>query len=95
MRKWLEATTALSPALHTNQRFMAEPHDTNAFFAEITERRIRRGTFRSVTELENAVIRLHPYPEQESKASFAWTIRASAILKKIRRTSIATSEAGH
>jgi transposase len=92
VRKWLEARPRFH--LHFTPTSASWLNLVERFFAEITERRIRRGTFRSVTELENAVIDYIRTRNRNPKP-FAWTLRASAILKKIRRTSIATSEAGH
>jgi transposase len=54
------------------------------FFGQITERRIRRGAFRSVTELEQAIAdylrahNAHPKP-------FVWTKNADLILRKVQR----------
>jgi transposase len=54
------------------------------FFAEITEKRIRRGAFRSVTELEQAIAdylrdhNAHPRP-------FIWTKDAALILRKVQK----------
>jgi transposase len=54
------------------------------FFAEITERRIRRGAFRSVNELEQAITdylrdhNAHPKP-------FIWTKDATLILRKVHK----------
>lgn len=52
------------------------------FFAEITEKRIRRGAFRSVKELESAI---EEYLEQhnENPKPFVWTARANLILERI------------
>jgi transposase len=53
------------------------------WFAEITRKRIRRGTFRSVAELNRAISQYlrennrHPRP-------FIWTATASRIMKKIK-----------
>lgn len=52
------------------------------FFAEITNKRIRRGTFRSVRELERAItcfVREH----NETAKPFIWTKSARTILRKI------------
>jgi len=63
------------------------------FFAELTGRRLRRGTFRSVRELVRAILdylrerNKHPKP-------FVWTAKTSDILRKVRRC-ISYSEAGH
>jgi transposase len=54
------------------------------FFGLITQRRIRRGTFDSVTELKDAIneyIKLH---NQEPKP-FKWTASAEAIIEKVNR----------
>ena len=54
------------------------------WFAEITRKRIRRGTFKSVPALEKAIrdyIRLH----NKNPRPFVWTAPAARILRKIRR----------
>ncbi len=54
------------------------------FFAAITERRIRRGSFRSVGELEEAIadyLRTH----NERPKPFVWTTPADLILRKVRK----------
>jgi transposase len=54
------------------------------FFAEITRKRIRRGTFASVAELEDAI---HDYLHHHNAdpKPFVWTKTAEVILKKERR----------
>ena len=54
------------------------------FFAEITQKRIRRGTFASVTELKDAI---HDYLERHNAnpKPFVWTKSAEVILAKERR----------
>ncbi len=54
------------------------------FFAEITTKRIRRGAFRSVAELEQAI---HDYLDCHNAAPkpFVWTKTADVILEKERR----------
>ncbi len=54
------------------------------FFAEITRKRIRRGSFRSVEELERAIedyLRTH----NEKPRPFVWTKSADLILGKVKR----------
>src|SRR5438067_2038117 len=54
------------------------------FFAEITERRIRRGAFKSVAELERAIedyLRSH----NQRPRPFVWTKDAALILDKVRK----------
>jgi transposase len=54
------------------------------FFAEITTKRIRRGIFRSVVELEEAI---HDYLDRHNSdpKPFVWTKTANVILEKERR----------
>jgi len=54
------------------------------FFAEITTKRIRRGTFASVAELEQA-IRDYLDEHNADPKPFVWTKTANAILRKDRR----------
>jgi len=64
------------------------------FFAEITEKRIRRGAFRSVKELECAI---EEYLEQhnENPKPFVWTASANLILERIEEVCKRTSNSGH
>jgi hypothetical protein len=52
------------------------------------------GTFRSVPELKNAVLD-YVRTRNKNPKPFAWTMKASAILRKVRQASRAISEAGH
>jgi transposase len=54
------------------------------FFAEITTKRIRRGTFTSVAELEDAI---HNYLDRHNAdpKPFVWTKSAEVVLQKERR----------
>jgi transposase len=54
------------------------------FFAEITDRRIRRGTFRSVQQLVQAIA---SYIRERNKIPkpFVWTAKPAGILRKIRK----------
>ena len=52
------------------------------FFAEITEKRIRRGAFRSVEALEKAIEEYLGRHNQEPKP-FHWTAEADLILRKV------------
>jgi transposase len=63
------------------------------WFAEITRKRIRRGTFRSVPELIRAI---QDYIRENNNASrpFIWTATASTIINKVRRCKQAL-ETGH
>ena len=54
------------------------------FFAEITMKRIRRGTFKSVTELEEAI---HDYLDHRNSnpKPFMWSKTATVVLEKETR----------
>jgi len=80
--EWLEA--------HPRYRFHFTPkgaswlNQVERFFAELTRQRIRRGTFRSVRELEKAIqdyVRAHNHRARP----FVWTATASKIIRKVRR----------
>ena len=64
------------------------------FFGLLTDRRIRRGTFGSVRELESAIRDYLTHHNQNSKPFF-WTANADSILKKIARFCVRTSDSGH
>jgi transposase len=64
------------------------------FFGLLTDKRIRRGTFGSVRELE-AAIRAYLAHHNESPKPFTWTATADSILKKIARFCLRTSDSGH
>ena len=54
------------------------------FFAEITRKRIRRGVFKSVPELEAAIMAYLEHHNLTPKP-FAWTASAGEILEKVAR----------
>jgi transposase len=64
------------------------------FFAEITEKRIRRGVFRSVPALEQA-IREYLAKHNADPKPFAWVADADSILDRIKRVCERTSDSGH
>jgi len=64
------------------------------FFGLLTERRIRRGTFGSVRELESAIRDYLAHHNQNSKP-FTWIADADSILRKIARFCSRTSDSLH
>jgi transposase/DNA-binding Xre family transcriptional regulator len=64
------------------------------WFAALTEKQIRRGTHRSVRELETAVKR-YLAVTNESPRPFVWSKTADEILDSIARFCKRTSETGH
>lgn len=61
-------------------------------FGEVTTKAIRRGSFRSVRELEDAIA---AYLEAREPKPFVWTATADAILADIKRFCERTSGGGH
>jgi transposase len=64
------------------------------FFAEITHRRIRRGTFRSVHELEQAILS-YLQTHNKNPRPFIWTATADEIFRKLARLCEGISNSGH
>jgi transposase len=64
------------------------------FFAEITEKRIRRGAFRSVKGLEQAI---YDYLHQHNTAPrpFVWTANADLILGRVKQVCTRINDSGH
>jgi len=62
------------------------------WFAEITRKRLRRGTFRSVRELEKA-IRDSILAHNKAPQPFVWVASANKIIAKVRKYK-RTSETG-
>lgn len=61
-------------------------------FGEVTDKAIRRGSFRSVRELEEAI---DAYLASREPKPFIWTATADAILASIKRFCERTSGGGH
>ena len=64
------------------------------FFAEITEKMIRRGVFRSVKALVEAIVTYLEEHNREPKP-FVWTADADLILSRVERICERTSVSGH
>jgi transposase len=64
------------------------------FFAAITERRIRRGVFRSVAALEKAIME-YLAAHNEDPRPFVWTADADLILDRVKRVCERISNSGH
>jgi transposase len=64
------------------------------FFAEITEKRIRRGAFQNVASLEQAI---HNYLEahNQNPKPFAWTATAELILSRVKDNCERIYNSGH
>lgn len=64
------------------------------WFAQLTEKQIRRGTHRSTVELEQA-IRSYLNVYNRDPKPFVWTKTADQILESIKRFCMRTSNSGH
>jgi transposase len=82
VRKWL--------AQHPRWTFHFTPTSASwlnaveGFFAKLTNRRLKRGVFRSVDELEDAINRFVAETNSDPKP-FVWTARPSRILAAVKR----------
>jgi transposase len=85
-------TAAVKRWLKTHKRFHLHFIPTSAswlnmverFFAEITQKRIRRGAFKSVAELESAIMTYLDNHNADPKP-FIWTKTAAQIFEKVAR----------
>lgn len=82
VRSWLKRHSRFH--LHFTPTSSSWLNLVERWFREITDKRIRRGVFRSVKELVAAITEYIEKHNQEPKA-FTWTAKAEAILDKIRR----------
>ena len=64
------------------------------FFAEITEKRIRRGAFRSVAALKKAILEYLDHHNSNSKP-FQWTADADLILSRVKKVCKRINNSGH
>ena len=81
-------TPTLSRALHPD--YGSWINRVERWFAELTNKRIRRGVFRSVRELE-AAIREYIEVHNEDPKPFVWTKTADQILASIARYAARTN----
>ena len=82
VKAWLEKHSRFH--LHFTPTSASWVNRVERFFRDITEERIRRGVFRSVDDLETAIMdyvehrNAHPKPYQ-------WTAKPEAILEKVNK----------
>lgn len=92
VRNWLRKHPEYQ--LHFTPTSSSWLNQVERFFAEITEKRIRRGAFRSVKALERAIL---DYLEEHNKnpKPFVWTADADSIFERIARVCTRISNSGH
>jgi transposase len=84
VKRWLKPKARRRFHFHFTPTSSSWLNQVERWFGLITERMIRRGTFRSVAELERAIYHwLATWNEQPQP--FAWTATADVILEKVRR----------
>jgi transposase len=80
--------------LHFTPTYSSWINQVERWFADLTEKQIRRGTHRSTRALEDA-IRLYVTLNNENPKPFVWLKTADEILSSIARFCLRTSETGH
>jgi hypothetical protein len=73
---------SLAPSLHPYKLQLAQP--VERWFAELTERRLRRGVFTSVSDLVDAITSWATCWNNDPKA-FIWHKAGDEITEKVRR----------
>jgi transposase len=84
VQRWLRPQKRRRFHFHFTPTSSSWLNQVERWFALITQRMIRRGTFRSVTELEQAIYQWLAHWNQEPRP-FVWKATAEVILDKVRR----------
>jgi transposase len=92
VRRWLQRHPRFH--VHFTPTSASWLNQVERLFAEITERRIRRGSFNSTAELERE-IRLYLEQRNRQAKPFIWTATADLILGKVARACQRISNSGH
>ncbi len=80
VRRWLER----HPRCHFTPTSASWLNAVEGFFATLTKRRLKRGVFRSVTDLQAAINRFLDEHNQQSQP-FTWTADPDKIIAAVRR----------
>ena len=92
VRHWLTARPRYH--VHHTPTYASWLNQVEIWFGIITQRAIRRGTFRSVNDLVDNIQRFVENYNQNS-CPFVWTATADSILEKIQRLCEAVAGTGH
>jgi putative transposase len=92
VKRWLAAHPRYQ--VHYTPTYASWLNQVEIWFNIITQRAIRRGTFRSVKAL---IAKIEQFVNQYNRVShpFVWTATADSILEKVRRLCQRISETGH
>jgi transposase len=78
--------------VHFTPTYSSWINQVERLFAEVTNKAIKRGSFRCVKSLEKAI---HDYLDARPNKPFKWTASADDILESIERFCLRTSRPGH
>jgi hypothetical protein len=92
VRRWLTRRPRFH--VHFTPTSASWLNQVERWFAQLTERQIRRGTHRSTVELEQA-IRIYLKIYNRDPQPFVWTKTADQILESVQRFCMRTSNSGH
>ncbi len=84
VKKWLQKHPRFN--IHFTPTSCSWLNLIERWFGEITDKRIRRGVFRSEQELVEAIMR-YIQSHNDNPRTYTWTAKAEDILKKVRRAS--------
>ena len=92
VKRWLAAHPRYQ--VHYTPTYASWLNQVEIWFNIITQRAIRRGTFRSVKAL---IARIEQFVSHYNRAAhpFVWTAKADSILQKVKRLCQRISETGH
>lgn len=82
VRDWLEKHPRFH--FHFTATSASWMNAVEGFFSKLTKQRLKRGVFKSVSELENAIMRFIE-EKNENPKPFIWTADPSGIIEKINR----------
>ena len=92
VRRWFAKRPRF--VLHFTPTYASWMNLVERLFAEVTDKAIRRGAFRSAAELERAIV-TYLDARNEEPTPFTWTASAEMILDRVQRFCQRTSRAGH
>jgi transposase len=92
VRRWLQKRPRF--VVHFTPTSASRLNQVERFFAEITEKRIRRGVFRTVKALEEA-IEAYLASHNADPKPFRWTATADLILRRVEEVCKRTCNSGH
>ena len=92
VKRWLARHSRF--VIHFTPTSASWLNQVERFFAAITDQRIRRGVFRSVKALEQAIT-AYLAEHNASPKPFQWTATAELILKRVEENCKRISNSGH